>query len=377
MKKWLLWFCLLITTISTACAENDRWLALPQLKSTTPSHWTEIFDAKKRTIHIDTPVIIPDGETFPIIMVVPDWWTITSTDSHIEVDTGRVMRDARVNQFTIQKGEMAAIKERQVQFKHTNFFAPYVSADEVIPGVLTIQDVMDMVGNVLSSTNVSNVFDFENPKRIHGQFIIQKDGSIDLNSCSVSIQEIPLLLHSLPVLHHVGIAAGENLKDSEFYVHTDCGCTIQPATKAVQISGRMYSEDKLLAEDVPLCSFDRVRENIVHEIEDGHLRKIFSVELGYALYNEPGSKRMAQGGASFLEGAAFYAVPTWFVQCLYEENVKKDLPAYDGEDDIGGRNSTKMTWLAFNAQTGEMLSREKSTVRTADYAGFITWEEVR
>ncbi len=374
MKKWALWLCLLFIAFPTAYAENSRWLSLPQLKSTTPSHWTESFDAKNRTISIDTPVIIPDGDAFHIVTVVPDWWTITPTDPQIKVNTDRMLGDAPVNQFTLFKGEMATNHANSNDFKHTHIFAPYIPTDEVIPGAMSIQNAIDMIGNVFASTNISDNFDFEHPTKIHGQYIQDKDGNVDLSSCTVWV-DMPMLLHGLPVLRHIGFAAGENKKDGELIVSTGCGGAIQPSTGAIRISGRMYSESEILADDVPLCSFDRVKENIVQKIEDGFIRKIFSIELGYALYNEPGSKRSP--GASYLQNATFYAVPTWFVQCLYEKDVKKDLPAYDGEDDMGGRNSTKMEWLAFNAQTGEMLSRKKSKVRTADYTGFMTWEEVR
>lgn len=45
---------------------------------------------------------------------------------------------------------------------------------------------------------------------------------------------------------------------------------------------------EVLAQDVPLCSFDRVMAVIEPEIEDGHIRKIFEIELGYVMFNQPG-----------------------------------------------------------------------------------------
>lgn len=372
MRKAVILLVILICGV--ASAQAAEYCNIAELRQQTPERLTQTYETKWRTVEIDTPVVIPDGDAFPIVTVVPDWWTITSTDPQIKVDTDRMLQDAPVNQFTLRKGEMAEVSANSDDFKHNHLFAPYVPTDEVIPGTMSLQNAINMIGNVLASANIIDHFDFENPKEIHGQFIPNKDGSVDLGSCSVSI-DIPFLLHGLPVLRHVGFAAGENLKDGELIVSTGCTGTIQPSTGAIMITGRMYSESEILADDVPLCSFDRVKENIVHEIEDGFIRKIFSVELGYALYNEPGSKR--RPGAAYLQNATFYAVPTWFVQCLYEKDVKKDLPAYDGEDDMDGRNSTKMEWLAFNAQTGEMLSQKKSKVRTADYTGFMTWEEVR
>lgn len=374
MKRILALTLAALLICGAASAQAEEYYSIVELRRQTPEWLTQTYETKWRTVDIDTPVIVPDGDSFPIVTVVPDWWTITPTDPQIKVDTDRMLRDAPVNQFTLRKGEMAEIKANSDDFKHAHLFAPYVPTDEVLPGAMSIQNAINMIGNMLASANMSDLFDFENPKEIHGQFIPNKDGSVDLCSCSVSI-DIPFLLHGLPVLRHVGFAAGENLKDGELIVSTGCTGTIQPSTGAIMITGRMYSESEILADDVPLCSFDRVKENIVQKIEDGLIRKIFSIELGYALYNEPGSKRSP--GASYLQDATFYAVPTWFVQCLYEKDVKKDLPAYDGEDDMGGRNSIKMKWLAFNAQTGEMLSRKKSKVRTADYTGFMTWEEVR
>ncbi len=44
---------------------------------------------------------------------------------------------------------------------------------------------------------------------------------------------------------------------------------------------------EIIAEDIPLCAFESIKENIRNEIVSGHIRKVFSLRFGYSVYNDP------------------------------------------------------------------------------------------
>lgn len=50
---------------------------------------------------------------------------------------------------------------------------------------------------------------------------------------------------------------------------------------------------------------------------------IYSVDLGYALYNEPGVTRAP--GREWIKSAMFYVKPVWRCVCIYEKKASKDL----------------------------------------------------
>ena len=151
-------------------------------------------------------------------------------------------------------------------------------------------------------------------------------------------------------------------------------------------------EVEKLAEDIPLCSFEKVIETIETQIEAGKIQQVFSLQFGYTLYNKPGLK--LPRGTSWNE-ADYYAVPSWVVKCVYLPNGKKNM-----SDEVNallkkwGKDMTEedavdqlTNFITINAQTGEMLdpmdtSREKTNnspkgTGDADYKGFISWDKVR
>lgn len=135
----------------------------------------------------------------------------------------------------------------------------------------------------------------------------------------------------------------------------------------------------VLAEDVPLCSFDKVLAVVESEIEAGHIRKIYEIELGYVLYNEPGVYRSRKNSERTAyeqyQTVHHYARPMWQVNCLYVEKTTAELRDVSGYTD-DERNSIDYYQLLIDAQTGELV--EQNTARDrCEYKGFISWEDVQ
>ena len=67
-------------------------------------------------------------------------------------------------------------------------------------------------------------------------------------------------------------------------------------------------------------------------------------------------------------------MPAWRVLCLYTGDANKTLP-----DSAYANPGTSLYYesLYINAQTGELLDPTQRGNGTADYAGFISWEEVK
>ncbi len=46
-------------------------------------------------------------------------------------------------------------------------------------------------------------------------------------------------------------------------------------------------EMEIVAEDIPLCTFEIIKEKIKNEIVSGHIRKVFSLRFGYLCIMTP------------------------------------------------------------------------------------------
>ena len=127
-----------------------------------------------------------------------------------------------------------------------------------------------------------------------------------------------------------------------------------------------FVEKEMLAEDIPLCSIEKLIQSSEKQIKGGYIQKVMSLRFGYAVFNDPAiaSKRMSSRDVE-----DWYLVPSWILECRYSASPKKD---YDE------RVNPKL--IVINAQTGEMLDpRDKSYKECGDsrYKGFIPWDKVQ
>ncbi len=136
---------------------------------------------------------------------------------------------------------------------------------------------------------------------------------------------------------------------------------------------------ELLAEDVPLCPFENVISALEMEIADGRLRKIYEIELGYVVYNEPGLYHAARETVEEIDAlyrnATFYVKPMWKVNCLYVSDPRSKLvetASYTDDE----RNSLDYRQLLVDAQTGELIEESVAKDR-AEFKGFLSWEDAQ
>ena len=143
----------------------------------------------------------------------------------------------------------------------------------------------------------------------------------------------------------------------------------------------MLEEMEIIAEDVPLCAFESIKENIRNEIVSGHIRKEFSLRFGYSVYNDP---NYPSGKRSVYDADCYYLVPSWVLECIYINDPKESY-SYDEEQIENDSNSTERTTdkfvtLTINAQTGEVtnpMDTSKNGWGDADYKGFIPRDKVK
>ena len=169
------------------------------------------------------------------------------------------------------------------------------------------------------------------------------------------------------------------LGDSEFWRDVHSGVTYHGYLGDLSsIRLRPLKVTQTLAEDIPLLPFDTIIAAIEDEINAGHIRKIYEIEFGYVLYNEPGrfltSKPGKERRAEF-HTARYYLRPMWLVNCLYKDTATDKLRSKPSDSD-DERNTLDYYQLLIDAQTGEVVKRSNAQDR-CEYKGFISWEDVQ
>ena len=129
-------------------------------------------------------------------------------------------------------------------------------------------------------------------------------------------------------------------------------------------SSKLHREIALLTDDVPLLSFDSIKPVYETMIQEGNLRDVFMVNLGYMAIYEEGK----------MEDEVFRLIPCWVLTGEYYDSAKEQ--ANHEEDDALGiplisRTSTKT--IAVNAQTGEVIPRDASNEENHKLFNVKTW----
>ena len=139
-------------------------------------------------------------------------------------------------------------------------------------------------------------------------------------------------------------------------------------------------EVEMLADDIPLCSLEQVIKNLEGAIKSGFIRKVFDLQFGFALYNDP---NFPKGSRSTEDAECYYAVPSWVAHCIFIDNPKADYSFDATSPDDPNRHeelAAEYKTVVINAQTGKLLDRfdkSKDGWGDADYQGFVSWEDVK
>lgn len=373
-KKGILYFIVLFSIVLDFAYADGSFFSVGTLQEQTNESWKATYQTEWRTIEVDVQPTIPNVQNMPVLIVKPAFWTPDS-DNAMAWNTKLIGSDYGGDAFQITAGdvwgeETAAKKGKTVESESYYVYAPLQLDKSYAPNnTLTLQQMYDMLQCIMDCFSPDHFsLDWEHllyariggyVDKSTGEHVLPSLISIDLNT---TLREVPIWGH---VINSI-----DRRKDTELSYEPRVYFTMRNQN-SFSLIGRTVSETSEIVADIPLCSFEAIRQTIEEEIEAGHIRAIYSVDLGYALYNIPGSSHST--GLQWLKTAESYAAPTWRCVCLYTNQSKKELA-----DDVFSSPYTSVYYktLYINAQTGELIDPEDSSKGCGDYPGFMTWSDV-
>ena len=113
---------------------------------------------------------------------------------------------------------------------------------------------------------------------------------------------------------------------------------------------------EVVFENVPLCGFDKVYEIVEKYVDEGKIKRVYNISLGYIIYldkKEEYSDKKEKNGKQ-RDYADYLLIPTWIIGCSYSENGSNDdqtdMNSYDGSE----QQDLNYQKIFIDAQTGKL-----------------------
>lgn len=384
MKKL---FCLCFALMMTwTAALAEEWLSIVKLREQTPTRWTQTYETKWRTITIDAEVNIPQVDKVPVVQIEGGAVEPTFTAEEIGWDS---FRFDGAYQLVVRRDYPSYPKKLNgvrlgTSYAAGNWYSGFAPENQYVPlDDITFGEITDRVKVAISALGYApDDYLIDDPVRLWAQHVGEYGKKNDVLPGYIFIDFLTKV-EGIPVMSHVQESVrgdtGTALGDSEFWLDVHSGVTYHGYLGDLS-SIRLHPMKvyQTLAEDIPLLSFDAIIAVIEDEINAGHIRKIYEIEFGYVLFNEPGRFITSKPGktrAAELHTARYYAWPMWQVNCLYKDTATSKLRGKPSDSD-DERNTLDYYQLLIDAQTGAVVTRTNARDR-CEYKGFISWEEVQ
>ena len=382
--KRLICVSLLLTLICTL-ARCEAWVSIGELREQAPQRWTKVYETLWRTVTIDAEINIPEADKLPVVLIEGGAVEPTFTAEEIGWDS---IRFDGAYQLVIHRDYPAYPKKLNgvrlgTSYAAGNWYSGFAPENQYVPlDDITYGEIAERIKAAISALGYDpEDFLIDDPVHLGAQHVGEYGKKNDVLPGYIFIDFLTRV-EGIPVMSHVQeTVRGDSstaLGDSEFWQAVDSGVTYHGYLGDLSsIRLRPLKVYQTLAEDIPLLSFDTIIAVIEEEINAGHIRKIYEIEFGYVLYNEPGKFLTSESGearVAELHSARYYARPMWQVNCLYKDTATGKLRSKPSDSD-DERNTLDYHQLLIDAQTGEVITRTSAQDRCA-YKGFIAWDEV-
>lgn len=374
MKKMVLCSLLLFLCLFLFSASAEPQCSIEEIKNDAISSWQATYKTKWRTVEVNVQPTIPDVQSIPVLKVTPAFWIPTALDQ-VEWIAEIPHEEEGNDAFTLSSGDLygeeRTVAKKNVKVHTENIYVPLDADYPYAPqNDLTVHELKMKIQEIKSSMD-NLAFDIDTEHLFYvGITSYQSKQTEEAVLPASMMVHLPIMLRNVPVWGHV-ITSVESHKDNELFYSPEILFTMRDADTYLML-GRAVSEQAELTANVSLCPLNQVIQALEQEITAGHIRQVFSLDLGLALYNEPGKTR--KSGRDWMKTAGFYAAPTWRCTCLYSKLSKKDLPDSAFADPV---TSMYFKTIYVDAQTGRLIDPNNGKKGCGDYQGPISWKEMK
>jgi len=372
----LLCAALCVTSFSSL-AEPRTYMNIKTLAEQSADRWKgEYQSVRGETVSVDCPVIIPNADMAPVLRVI--WYPpldqafLRDFKAPSKADEHRLFAYTQDTTTVLVHNLANVIAPNEIG--KCNFAKEFIDLEEVDwdyiyarNSPLTTREAFEAIENrtkeIYTKYGSYGYYPMEPAYGLSISYLVDKAGNPirDIAAYSFFCYEVIRGLPVVGIIPHtyndISNHMFESLDDPRYYL-----LKIE-SEDTYNYAAHLLAEEALIHEDIPLVDFEIAKPQIKKLIEDGRVRKVHSVRLGYILYLEPDHNRQH-----------FRLVPSWVVDCEYYKTVKAETEVIDEPDYTIVQNFRK---LVINAQTGKLLDPENKSLDRSDYPEIITWDQVK
>ena len=350
---------------SAASALAEEYYNIVELRQYTPERLTKFYETKWRTVEIDAPILLPSVDKLPALvlrrMPMPD---ITLDDGAVSVWPASNYAEylIEMNQehtfAMLPKGTHASRQEWNKRQAENNDLTPE-EATEIAKQLFRRYTLLDLENDVTwpdqpTARGAYYQFDYQTG-RSNGIPLEPSETAVHKGSYEFVFEQ--KFRHA--VFYGPGTSYTKSaVKSNEPVAEGSSGYISVTDREHYTVKIDHYLEEaELLAEDIPLVSFDVVLQAIEPYILGGNIRSIESIRLcDLCSYVPP------EG-----DDDVFWAVPCWTVRGYWKDSPTDEITAYDYPDHT----------LYINAQTGKAYDPFDRSVDRNRLKQLITWDQLQ
>lgn len=354
--------------LTSSLANASGYVTIANIKEETKNGWHETYTYSGQEILVDVDIKVPDVDAVPIVRIrqvgdvqpsdLPPYANITPIENAgfeytVESKEG-VMFLQKNGKFGHDRSvgndiqaESSPLKPQEALDFIYERLAPYVESAGGFGLQIEYMGVYSRVYALIDSDKKGDLLDYNKPETqmgfydidfaqvFHGIPFIKKDSLFDV---TVKSEPAP------PFIGRIGGWVGSK---------NDYSLSFVPAI-----------EDGILADDIPMVTFETVKHEFERLIESGYIRDVYRVRLGYILMYNPAD----------LENT-YLLIPAWELNGVIVQNPKDPTPAPLFDDPKQQMSSGGLATYV-NAQTGKAY-HPKDNTPTRYHGVFTTWDEVK
>lgn len=357
MRLIALVFLAIMLTCDCLDASAEGYYTLPEIKKQAATGWHETYTNKYgRTWRVDIDIDVFGKGTAPVIKACwgdPfefSFWGDKEYGPYNEIfEMERNRKGITIYLYEDVRGMKVNLDEK---------YADAYGSD------LTLREIYTFLKERLQEQGIKQDYLWELPCNFSLLYSQHKKTGEILVSPVYFLRLWPVEF-GLPILSHVGWSFRRDL-DVPFENPTlDFNMSDE---HSYYCKARDFDVQEVLAEDIPLCSVEKVIEGARKMIEDGYIYQVLSLRFGYVVYTDPDYEWNKRD--TVWDIPTHYLVPSWVMECYILDDPKSNkLREHPG------------VWeMVINAQTGEMMNWfDTSLYGRGDgrYKGFISWEEIK
>ena len=343
--------------------ETQRY-SIRDLPAVTSPRWQQAYAAHGRIISVDVEVEIPQAEAAPVLLVRAAPPVEPSLAQTLEDFCAQGMRTDKVNAYFFtstnfstafdhatppmwgKTRESDAFYDQETMGWQSHFLTDYAldaayAEDNPLPLGEAVAIAKEQVAALFpnDALRLTNVATFDRTYNKKTQQFISEKGYYHL--------EFHQIFRGIPFMGSVHKAFSRKAVGNENYTLEYRGCASADVfdADAFLFVCWFYQEESVLHPDIPLIPFDAAKSKVEALIQDGYVRAVDTVTLGYVQFDTENEQVQA-------------LVPAWVIWCEYQQEgpaAERSAPFYT---DGWSEGEPYYRPLIINAQTGELLNPE-------------------